>query len=560
MFSDKISFKIFSIFGIVIFVAVIVRLVDLQIIDGKKYVDFVNSQASSHLTVSENRGYIYDKDGNLLAGNKTTASLYTFRKNISSYNAFVRQLNKYGITLNKKTKDALTKKDTFTWVARQIDIDKADKMVKDIDGLEYFKEEARFYPQGTMLANVIGFTGVDNKGYAGMEYSLNKDLEGKQIYVESLRDSKGRLLIFENKSDMLRPDTEVYLTISSRIQSAAEYLLREGAKKFGAKNGSVVAMDIKTGEILLAASVKTFDPHNYSKYPKSSWKNHPFTYVYEPGSIFKTVAFSFLEENGNLNKNLQIDTNKKIKIGGYTYSDTKDYGVLKVDEIYKYSSNIGTAALIIKEKNVDFYNFLVKSGFGEKTGVYGVGEESGRLKHVSNWSKTSKSSIAIGYEVLVTPLQMARFYGAVANDGIMVNPKILTKIVKNGKVTHPEAKEERIMSSETASYILSLMQKTVEDGTGVNAKTQLTKVAGKTGTSSIYDNKLKAYSKKDYSASFAGVFPAENPKVAMVVVYESPTSSIYGGSTAANVFRQIAEFVSTELRYIEPSLRIAYAD
>lgn len=560
MFSDKIVFKLFSLFGVVVFLGVIARLVDLQIIDGERYKNFVASQISSHLTVSENRGYIYDKEGNLLAGNKTAASLYTFRKNIGSYNSFVRQLSKYGITLNSKTKNALTKKDTFTWIARQIDIDKAEKMTENINGLEYFKEEARFYPQGSMLANVIGFTGVDNKGYSGIEYHLNKDLEGKRVSVESLRDSRGRLLLFDDKSDMVRADTEVYLTITSRIQSAAEYMLREGAKQFGAKNGSVVAMDIKTGEIILAASVQTFDPHNYSKYPKSSWKNHPFSYVYEPGSIFKTVAFSYLEETGRLDKGIKVDTNKKITIGGYTYSDTKDYGVLSVDEIYTHSSNIGTAALIRNEKNIDFYNFLYNSGFGSKTGVYGIGEESGILKDVSNWSRTSRTSIAIGYEVLVTPLQMARFYGAVANNGIMVTPVILSKIIKNGQEEIIKTEEKRIMSPETASYILSLMQKTVEDGTGINAKTQLTKVAGKTGTASIYDSKAKAYSKKNYSASFAGVFPAENPKVAMVVVYESPTSSIYGGSTAANVFRQIAEFVSTEFKYIEPNLRIAYAD
>lgn len=560
MLSHKIAFKLFSVFGILIFLTVTVRLFDLQVLQGKKYSDFVASQINSQLSVSENRGYIYDVNGNILAGNKTTASLYAFRKNIKNYNEFAKELKRWGITLNSKTKNSLTKTDSFTWIARRIELDKAEKMVKNIKGLEYFKEEARFYPQGSMLANVIGFTGIDNKGYSGIEYALDKDLAGEKVTVESLRDSRGRLLLFDDKSDVLKADTEVYLTVSSRIQAAAEYLLRQGAEKFGAKDGSAVAIDIATGDIVLAASVKSFDPHNYSKYPKNSWKNHPFSYVYEPGSIFKTVAFSYLADSGRLNKSLLVDTSKRYVIGGYAYSDTKDYGVLSVDEIYTHSSNIGTAALMKNEKNEDFYSFLKKAGFGAKTGIYGIGEEGGVLKDAANWSKTSRTSIAIGYEVMVTPLQMARFYAAVANDGLMLKPRIISKIVKDGSDTYPEYVEERIMSSETAQYILELMQKTVEDGTGVNAKTQLTKVAGKTGTASIYDNEAKAYSKKNYSASFAGVFPAEDPKIAMVVVYESPKSSIYGGSTAANVFRQIAEFIAAEFRYIEPNLRVAYAD
>lgn len=560
MFNDKLTARLFAGFGIFIFIVVAVRLFDLQVIDGERYSSFVNSQINARLSVSKNRGYIYDRDGGVIARNKSTASLYAFRKNIDNYNKFIKDLAGYGITLSQKTKNALAKTDSFTWVARGIDLDKAEKMVGRIKGLEYFKEEARFYPQGSMMANLIGFTGVDNQGRSGIEYALDKELSGKKVTVASLRDSRGRLILFDDKSDVLKSDTEVYLTVSSRIQSAAEYLLRQGAMKFGAKDGSVIAMDIRTGDIILAASVQSFDPHSYYRYPKSAWKNHPFSYVYEPGSIFKTVAFSYLSETGRLNKARLVDTGKKISIGGYTYSDTKNYGVLTVDEVYTLSSNIGTATLIKDERNADFYSFLKKAGFGSKTGIYGLGEESGVLKDASQWSRTSRTSIAIGYEVMVTPLQMARFYAAVANGGIMVKPRIISRMVKNGRVTVPETADERIMSSETAEYILGLMQKTVEDGTGVNARTRLTKVAGKTGTASIYDNKLKAYSKRNYSASFAGVFPAEAPKIAMVVVYESPTSSIYGGSTAANVFRQIAEFVSTEFRYIEPDLRVAYAD
>ena len=558
MFKSSTIIKIFNVFSFVIFAIVVGKLFYLQVIDKEKYVQLVESQSDPKLTVLTDRGYIYDKEGKLLARNKSAGSLFAYRKNIPNKYEFFKALEKNGIRVSSKAKKNLQETDTFTYIARQIDLAKAIKLSEEIEGLEYFVEDARFYPQGSLMANIVGFTGSDNIGRSGLEYFLNSRLEGKKVNIASLKDSRRKIILFEDKSELSRPDTQVYVTISSRIQAGAEYILREGAKDFGAKNGSVVAMDIKTGEIILAANVNSFDPHNYWKYKPTSWSNHGFNYVFEPGSIFKTVAFSYLHNSNKLDRNRLIDTSKKITIGKYTYSDTKYYGTLTVDEVFTHSSNIGMTQLIRGENSnrQDFYNFLVTSGFGEKTGIYGANEESGIVKPVSSWSKTSLTSMAIGYEVLVTPLQVVRFYAAVANGGVMVNPKIISKIVKGNETAIPEHTEKQIMSKETASYMLDLMQQTVVAGTGQKANTELTKIAGKTGTARVYDNKAGAYSTQNYSASFAGVFPAENPKVALVVVYESPRSSIYGGATAANVFRQIAEFISTEKHYFNEEIKV----
>ena len=558
MFKDSTIVKIFSVFSFVIFAIVLGKLFYLQVLDAEKYTQFVQSQSDPKLTVLTDRGYIYDKEGKLLARNKSAGSLFAYRKNIPNKYEFFKALEKNGIRVSSKAKKNLQETDTFTYIARQIDLAKAVKLSQEIEGLEYFVEDARFYPQGSLMANVVGFTGSDNIGRSGIEYFLNNRLEGKQVNIASLKDSRRRIILFEDKLELSRPDTQVYVTISSRIQAGAEYILREGAKDFGARNGSVVAMDIKTGEIILAANVNGFDPHNYWKYKPETWSNHGFNYVFEPGSIFKTVAFSYLHNSNKLDRNRLIDTSKKITIGKYTYSDTKYYGTLTVDEVFTHSSNIGMTQLIRGENSnrQGFYDFLVNSGFGEKTGIYGANEESGIVKLVSSWSKTSLTSMAIGYEVLVTPLQVVRFYAAVANGGIMVNPKIISKIIKGNETAIPEHTEKQIMSKETASYMLDLMQQTVVAGTGQKANTELTKIAGKTGTARVYDNKAGAYSTQNYSASFAGVFPAENPKVAMIVVYESPRSSIYGGSTAANVFRQIAEFISTEKHYFNEEIKV----
>lgn len=558
MFSSRFIYRMFTVFAFSIFLAIFVRLLFLQLINGDYYAARAASQSDPRLSVYTDRGFIYDKDGLVLARNKSTGSLYAYKRNIPDRYAFFVRLESNGIKVSKKTKDSINNTNSFTWIARQIALAKAEELSKKIEGLEYVVEDSRFYPQGSLLSNIVGFTGADNIGRSGVEYFLNSEMEGKKINIASLKDSRNRIILFEDKKKMLEADTKVYLTISSRIQAGAEYLLREGAKRFGAKNGSVVAMDIKTGEILISANVNGFNPHKYLSYPASYWNNHGFNYVFEPGSIFKTVAFSYLYDSNKLNRNRMIDTSKKIKIGRYTYSDTKDYGTLTVDEVFTHSSNIGMAQLISTDggNREDFYSFLSNAGFGVKTGIYGAGEESGVLRPLSMWSKTSLTSMAIGYEVMVTPLQIVRFYGALANNGIMVNPKIISKIVKKNEIQTVEHIEKQIMSPETAEYMLGLMRKTVEAGTGVKADTALTKVAGKTGTARVYDYKKKEYSKQNYSASFAGVFPAEDPKVAMIVVYESPTSSIYGGSTAANVFREIAEFISTEKHYFDPKLRV----
>ena len=556
MFSNKAALFGTTIFGILVVVIVFFRLFYLQVIEGDKFVKMVERQSDPRFTIKADRGYIYDNEGRLLAGNKNAYDVYAYGKDIRNKEYLYNVLRDNGVRVTSKMKNSLSKGDQFTYLARGVDLQRAKRILKKVDGVDSYAVDTRFYPQGTLMANVVGFTGVDNEGRTGVEYFLDKDLEGKEFHVLSLKDSRRRIIMLEDKRELSKADTSVYLTISSRIQGGVEYLLRKGAENFRAKNGSVVAMDIKTGEIILSASVKGFNPHLYWKSPVENWQNHAFNYVFEPGSIFKTVAFSYLHNGNKLDRNRIIDTSKKVKIGKYTYSDTKYYGMLTVDEIFTHSSNIGMTHLMKNEDKMAFHEFLISSGFGHKTGIYGASEEAGIIKDVRNWSKTSITSMAIGYEVLVTPLQMLRFYAAIANNGIMVNPKIISKIVKHDEVLKPNHEEKQILKPETAKYMLELMQKTVEAGTGVRAKTAITKVAGKTGTARIYDNTVGDYSTTNYTASFAGVFPAEDPKVAMVVIYEGPRSSIYGGSTSANIFREIAEFISTEKQYFEPELKV----
>jgi cell division protein FtsI (penicillin-binding protein 3) len=200
-----------------------------------------------------------------------------------------------------------------------------------------------------------------------------------------------------------------------------------------------------------------------------------------------------------------------------------------------------------KVKRKEFYNHLVRLGFGEKTGVSGLGEEEGLLRNYKNWSGLSKPSISIGQEVLVTPLQMARFYAAIANGGKLVKPKIVNKVENKGSIYKPRHEEVRVFTEATAKKLTSLLTDAVNLGTGKKAKSDFVSIAGKTGTGQRIDKNTGTYSDKNYVASFAGVFPADNPKIAMVVVYKAPKKSIYGGSTAARTFKTLAEQTSMYL-------------
>jgi len=195
----------------------------------------------------------------------------------------------------------------------------------------------------------------------------------------------------------------------------------------------------------------------------------------------------------------------------------------------------------------DFYEYMRTAGFGQKTGITGISEEDGLLRSYRQWSGLSRPSLSIGQEILVTPLQMARFYAAVANSGFLVTPSIVEKVEKNGRSESPEAQKTPIMSEATAKTMQALLAEVVKEGTGQKAKSSFVEIAGKTGTGQKFDKASGSYSSREYTASFAGFYPAQNPGVAMVVVYDSPKLSIYGGSTAAVTFKRMAELTSLYL-------------
>lgn len=528
--------------------ALVCRVAYLQLYMGGFYKEFAGKQAKGVIESTRGRGYIMDVNGDPLALNKKSASLYVFAGEINDRKVFIQKLKKSGLSLSDGTVTRLLKNTGFVWIERNIDVDMAERIKKAVPSVEYILEEQRLYPERKMAASIIGFTGTDNKGLGGLEYRYENILQGHKLQLLGLKDNRGKRIILEDTRKEKEIDTYMYLTIDKYLQGLSEEILREDTAKFMAQRGIAVAMDVYTGDILLAASSGGFDANDYSRYPGSERKNYPAGFLYEPGSVFKPVLFSLLLDRKNLDtKELVNCENGKFTLYGHDIKDVHRYSILSVKDVLIKSSNIGTMKLSDRVSKKEFHDYMEKSGFGQKTGIQGTGEEEGILRDVKDWSGLSKPSISIGQEIMVTPLQLVRFYGAIANGGKLINPKMVSKVENGGNIYRPKSEETRIFSEATSKRLVELLSDVVTEGTGSNAQSDFVQIAGKTGTGQRIDKETGTYSDSEYVASFAGIFPAENPRIAMVVLYKAPKTSIYGGSTAAFTFRTLAEQISMYL-------------
>ncbi len=552
MSGDRLLWKIFSILSLAVFGLIFGRLFQLQVISHDFYDGLVERQSKVNISFVKDRGLIYDRNGVVLAQNHKKASLYTFGKNIDNPDAFVRSLKANGLKIDRSVSEKLKTSNSFVWIERHMDIGKADAIKKAVPGVEYCFEDSRFYPEGDMLSGVIGYTGVDNQGLAGLEYFAEKSLAGTPIPVNVKKDSRGRLILFDDSALKTKPDSAIYLTVDSKLQAVADRILKVDMIDFQANKAIALAVDIKTGEIILSSE--------YSRDREDSKKNLATSYLFEPGSIFKAISFGYLIEKGLYKPDAQVDTSKVVTLYGHSIKDVYAYKSLTQQEVFSKSSNIGTVLLMSQVGSESFYNFILRCGLSKKTGIEGVSEEVGMLRDPKSWSGLSRASLSIGQEILVTPIQMVRYYAAIANKGVAVKPKIIHSYIVHDNERLVKYESERVISEVTANTLIGMMYTAVETGTGKNARSDIVKIGGKTGTGQKIDKYTGTYSKTDYVASFAGVFPVDNPTIAMIVIYETPRSSIYGGTTGAVTFRKLAEQIAFHYNLGTDITKVQYAN
>ena len=437
----------------------------------------------------------------------------------------------------------------FLWIARRIDPDQAQALeAMELPGVHTRKEPKRFYPNGPLAANVLGFVGLDGNGLAGIEQAFNEKILGEpgKLFIE--KDSRG--IAYESTEIPGRTGQTIVLTIDQSIQYQAEAALTSAIAESHAKSGTAIVMDPHTGEVLALANAPTFDPNNVAAAPPAARNNWALQNIYEPGSTFKIVAYSAAIEKGLAKPDDHIDCQMgSITVAKRLIHDHHPFGNLTLTEALAKSSNVAAIKLGLRVGDPAMYDFIMRFGFGSRTGIELPGETAGLIHPLNRWLPSSIGSIAMGQEVGVTPLQMAAAFGALANDGVRIAPHVIREIRSETgtNIYRPNPEQHRVISTNTARALRGMLEGVTLNGTAKKAQLDGYSAAGKTGTAQKIDPQTKRYSSTKYVASFVGFAPVNNPAVVIIVVIDEPAGSYHGGDVAAPVFRQIAEQILPEM-------------
>ena len=527
------------------FVIVFLRLTDLMIINHKRLAERAKQQHVKVEDIQARRGIIFDRLGREIALNLELESLYGDPENLNLTDEDIRKI---ALAVEKEPRVLLSKipeAGRFAWIERKIEPETAKKIrALDIKGLGLLPEAKRYYPKGDLASHILGFVGIDNQALEGIELKYDKYLKTAGGKVSLGRDASGRTLSSGVNTEA--KGNNIVLTIDEVIQHIAEKELDRAMVKWRAAAASVIVMDPFTGEILALANRPSYDPNRPGSASNSERRNRAITDCYEPGSTFKIVIGAGSLEEKIVRPNSLFDVSRGgIEAGGKTIRDVHKYGVLSFQEVIQKSSNVGSIMVGMRLGKERIYHYAKLLGFGEKTGIDLPGEVSGWMVPPEKWSGTSIGAIPIGQEVAVTPLQVLRAYAAIANGGFLVRPHVVSDVISpdgQALVSFRDMEKKRVLSARTAEIFKDILKSVVEEGgTGQSASVNGNGVAGKTGTAQMINPLTKRYSKEKYVSSFVGFVPADDPKLAIIVVVYEPKGQIYGGVVAAPVFRDIAD-------------------
>lgn len=539
------------------------RLFFLQIIDKSDLQAKNLSQVQVDRKLQSPRGTIYDRNGRPLAMSVVTKSLYADPKMIKQSPSEVAELIAPYVTMSKEDIVKSLQEDTaFVWIDRMMEPEKSKAVAqliedKNLEGLNFVEESKRYYPNGNLAAQVLGFVGTDDKGLDGLEMVLDDELKGGIQKELVATDRKGNA-IFGSVLSKFLPDKgkSVTLTIDATIQFIAERALDKAMVDTGAKHASVIVMDPKNGEILAMANRPSYDPNNYNQSGEEAFKNIAVTNLYEPGSTFKPIIASAALAAGKWKLDTVYNDKGAFAANGHIIRNWngEGYGPVRLLDILKYSLNTGMAEIGTLTGADILSKYVRDYGFGSETGIELPGEGAGILYNPEDMSKLDVATMSIGQGIAVTPLQMVRAFGALSNGGAMMKPHII-KSYSNSQGDVTSTIETSVVGqpvpAETAKTIVDILEKEVSEGGGTKAMVEGYHFAGKTGTAQKLDTKHGGYLDGQYIASFIGFGPVEDPKFVVLVVIDDPQKgSYYGSQIAAPVFKDI---VSQLVRYYQMS-------
>ncbi|MCX6569375.1 MAG: penicillin-binding protein 2 [Candidatus Aminicenantes bacterium] len=526
---------------------VALRLVQIQVLGHARAKAVVLNQNRDKITIEPLRGRILDRYGEILACSLPAVSVNirpVEKETPADERNKVRALQGL-LGLSEKQVayilDRLKDKRNFTYVKEKIsEEDAARVMALKLPGVEFEPATRRHYPLGSRAAHILGGLSLSEYDKTGVEARYNDILKGEEgekivFKVRGGRDYQTQVI----KSPV--PGRDIVLTIDATIQYYAEKELARAVAEHGAAWGVVIVMEPFSGEILALACLPSYDVNDFPG-PENARMNRAVQLSYEPGSTFKIVtAAAVLERNRVAFTDLFDCTAGAITIGGLTIHDHERFGVLSFSNVLIHSSNVGTVQFAQRLTIPEYYDTIKAFRFGTKTGIDLPREDSGLVHPPKDWNKrTSLPHIAIGYEVMATPLQILQAMNVYATGGLLVRPRV---VVLDGGGEGPV----RVISEKTANELVTrVFEPVVEEGTAKEGRLDGFRAAGKTGTAQKYDNALRSYARK-YTASFVGFVPVEKPRLAMIVVLDEPKEGYYGGQNCAPVFRDIARQV---LRYL----------
>lgn len=542
--------------GLMLFaVAIIAKLVMVQIVEAHDYQKRAKRQYEYQVPLKAMRGQILDRNGRQLATSLLVRSFAADPKVIDNADTIAQTFARLFDKPKSYYLQKLKEKSRFVWLERHVPAALAKAISeKHFAGIIEMKEVSRHYEN--LAEQVIGFTDSDHRGISGLEKQFDSLLAGKDGYMTMQRTATGYAFpaIGAKQEEAINGAT-IELTIDTDVQAIVEDELSKGMINTGASAGVAIVMDVQTGEILALANAPEFDANKKSTYTPEATRNRAVTDVFEPGSTFKLVMATAALDLGVIKPDDKVDgtISGKWKIKNRTITDHEAIGTTTFRNAIARSSNIVAAKVGLEIGKEKFYDYAKAFGFGEKTGVGLIGEASGLLKPVSQWSSITLPWMAHGYEVMVTPMQMLVAYAALANNGMRMKPFFVQRIVSaNGDVLYYNKSEavKRVMKKETAEIARDLFKTVVDSGTGMTARLEGIEVAGKTGTAQLLTN--GNYRSGNYVSSFVGFYPVQKPVIATLVMMINPTKGYYGSTTAAPVFANINSKI---LSVLEPEMR-----
>ena len=536
-------------------IAIAARLVHLQVAESDRLRTRAQRQHQQTIEVGGRRGSILDRRGREFAVSVMTSSLYAHPARVADPTRAARLLAPLLGRAEHELRALLRSDEPFVWLQRRID-SKTAKAIRELDlpigagqAIDFQDEPRRFYPQGTLAVHVVGFADTDQRGLEGIEKQFDDTLQGDSTKYLAVRDAKGTMLLQPLRPPAKRSQ-DVVLTIDLVLQHIVERELDRAVGETGAHAASAILLDPTSGQVLALANRPTVDPRAYGRSKPDARRNRAISDLYEPGSTFKVVSAAAAVERGAVTPERRFNC-ASFTIAGKSYTDVHRYGVLSVREILEHSSNVGMVQVGRTIPREDLRDAVVRFGFGRPLGIELPGERKGNITSLRRMSATTPAAMSIGYEVSVTALQVASAFAALANEGVLVPPRIVlgTRDADGRFSPSPSPEGRRVVSARTATTMTNVLEGVVLRGTGANASVPGYHLAGKTGTAKKALPGGAGYTQNEYFASFGGFGPLHEPALVGFVLLDTPRGGFYyGGQVAAPVFSRIMADALTYLR------------